>query len=521
MSARSCCVAPGATTVPEPGVTVDGFHQLTPPAEARRLHPLSPLIAAAPLLRQVGLSLVLVVVTESRLLLAMLAVGVVVFLVPTVVRTWFTRYTLDDEQLLVWSGALQRSVRVVAPARVQQVELIRQLRHRATDLAAVRIDLVGSGSSATRIELDALPVAEAERVRDTLERGRRRLADIAAPIDVPAPPPAPVLRVGTRHLVVGGLTGTPVLLVPFLLLSVLFEASDLIRQGTGAEAEPRGWLAVVLIIGGIAVWPIVAGGLMILRFHGYELARSGDDLVVRRGLLETRTSVLPLPRVQLVHRSATLPRQWLGLASLDIRTASGTSEGTPGWVTTVPVAPTGEVDALIPVALGREALQLDVAPHPTAACRRAIVRRLLSLAAPVLVITAGTVAAGGSWPAVVGTAAALLGVVAFPVSLLWGRAWYQRLGHRLAEGVLIARDGVLVEHARIVPIDRVQTVSIRQNHWQRRAGVCTAQVHLAGSSARVVVRDPSVVDALAIVEAVRGLQQVDVSRWSAVLSDRA
>lgn len=500
---------------------MDGTGPLTPPEDALRLHPLSPFVAAVPLLRQVLLSLVLIVATSSQLLLILLVVGVVVFLVPTVIRTWFTRYTLDDEQLLVWAGALQRSVRVVSPARVQQVEVVRQLRHRATDLALVRIELVGTVSSSNRVELDALTVAEAERVRDTLERGRRRLAVDAAPVDVPTPPAAPLLRLSTRHLVLGGLTGIPLLVVPFLIISALFELSDLVRQGTGADAEPRGALAVLLVVGLVLAWPIVAGGWMVLRFHGFELARSGDDLVVRRGLLDTRTSVIPLPRVQLVHRSASLLRRAVGLASLDIRTASGEAEGSSSWITTVPFGPAAELDRLLPMALGRESIELGPLPgHPIAARRRAVTRRFMGIALPVAaLIVVVLLAADVSFIVLTGT----LAVAAAGCLLLaraWGSAWYARLGHEVRDGLLVERDGVLLEHLRIVPVHRIQSMHIDQSPWQRRAGLCTAVVHLGGGSAEVKVRDLGPVEAVSLATMVRGLAQVDADGWVVALSDR-
>lgn len=500
---------------------MDDSTPLAPPPDALRLHPLSPFVAAVPLLQQVVLSVVLVVVTSSSLLLVLLVVGVFVFLVPVVVRTWFTRYTLDDEQLLVWSGVLQRAVRVVSPARVQQVEVVRQLRHRATDLALVRIELVGTSSSSNRVELDALTVAEAERVRDTLERGRRRLSADARPADLPPPPPAALLRVGTRHLVLGGLTGVPLLLVPFLIVSALFEVADLVRQGTGADAEPRGALAVVLVVGVVLAWPVVAGGWMVLRFHGFELARSGDDLVVHRGLLDTRTSVIPLPRVQLVHRSASVLRRWVGLASLDIRTASGEAEGTSSWMTTVPVGPSTELEALIPLSLGRATLDTTVAAHPVAARRRAITRRVGALITPLvgLVVVALTVAEVPLGLVVVLTAALL--ALCWLVGRAWGRAWYRYLGHQVRDDLLIVRDGVLIAHQRIVPVGRIQSISIEQSPWQRRAGVCTARVHLAGGSTQVNVRDVAPGDAVGLVETVRGLGAIDVAGWVGALSARA
>ena len=506
---------------------MDNARPLAPPADAMRLHALSPLLSLAPLLRQAVVPLILVLVANWRVAGPLVAVGLALALVATALRARFTRYTLDREELLVWSGVLNKTVRVVSPARVQQVDVVRQLRHRATDLAAVRIELAGTGGAGTRVELDALPVAEAERLRDALERGRRRVAagptdptsanvSEVATADIPPPPFSPLLRLSTKQLVVAGLTGAPLLLVPALIVSVAFEALDLLQIG-GTSIEPNRIPAVVLVVALLVLWPIVAGGVMVFRCHGYELGRSGNDLIARRGLLDTRTSVLPLPRVQLVHRSATIPRRWLRLASLEVRTASGgTTTQYPVGVT-VPIGPRQTIDDLVGVVLGRPDLPLDVMAHPVVARRRAIRRRSVGIAVPAVGITLVASAVNDAAPVVVLAASATVAALSMLTARRWGRSWYDRLGHAVHDGVLVARCGVLIEHLRAVPVDRIQSVTISQSPWQRRAGVCTARLLLAGTTDSVRVPDLAPDDAVALTSLARGLAAVDTARWNDAL----
>jgi putative membrane protein len=504
---------------------MDDARPLAPPADALRLHPLSPLLALAPVLRQAVVPVFLLLLANWRVTGPLIALGLVLVLVPTALRTYVTRYTLDREELLVWSGIVNKTVRVVSPARVQQVDLVRNLRHRATDLAAVRIELAGTGVAGTRVELDALPVAEAERLRDALERGRRRVstesidaavdgASAVAAADIPPPPLSPLLRLGTKQVVVAGLTGAPVLLVPPLIVSFGSEALDLLQRGIGTSVEPDRIPVVVLVVALLVLWPIIAGGVMVFRCHGYELGRSGNDLIARRGLLDTRTSVLPMPRVQLVHRSATIPRRWLRLASVEIRTASGgVSTQYPTGVT-VPIGARALIDDLVGLVLGRPELPLDVVAHPVAARRRAIRRRLIWLGAPTIGLTLTSALLNEADATVVLGATAVVAGLSLLVATWWGRAWYRRLGHAVHDGVLVACCGVLTEHLRAVPVDRIQSITIRQSPWQRRAGVCTARLLLAGTTDSVRIPDLASDDAVALTSLVRGLAAVDTTRWT-------
>ena len=507
---------------------MDDARPLAPPADAMRLHPLSPILSLAPVLRQAVVPVLLVLVANWRIAGPLLALGLALALVTTALRARSTRYTLDREELLVWSGVLNKSVRVVSPARVQQVDVVRNLRHRATDLAAVRIELAGTGQAGTRVELDALPVAEAERLRDALERGRRRVAagstdptsdetSGVAAADIPPPPFSPLLRLGTKQLVVAGLTGAPLLLVPALIVSVAFEAADLLRLGTGTSVQPNRIPVVVLILGLLVLWPIIAGGVMVFRCHGYELGRSGNDLIARRGLLDTRTSVLPLPRVQLVHRSATMPRRWLRLASLDVRTASGgTATQYPAGVA-VPIGPERTIDGLVGLVLERPSLSLDVTAHPLVARRRAIRRRSLGLGVPAVAAALISAAVNDAEPVVALGVCAVAATVSLLIANRWGRSWYDRLGHAVHDGVLVARCGVLIEHLHAVPVKRIQSVTISQSPWQRRAGVCTARLLLAGTTDSVRVPDLAPTDAITLASMARGLADLDTARWSDVL----
>ena len=482
---------------------------------ARRLHPLSPVLGIVPALKPFAVPILLAALGGGRLFLlvvAALAGGAVAI---GAVRLRCTRYVLRDDELVVWTGFLNRRVRVVSPMRVQKVEVVRLLRHRLVDLAAVQVELVGAGRDETRVELDALGAAEAEWVRDALERGRRRAASGLPPASEPTPdPPAaaptpPLLRLGPGMLALGGVTGAPVLLVPVAVLSLMSELGGRVEDTVGswlAGVRLAAAIVAVLVVLLVGAWALVAAAIMIVRFHGYELARSGDDVVVRRGLLDTRTSVIPLRRVQLVHVTGTVLRRWLGLASIDVRTASHwTGAGAYSLGVTVPVLAARDVARILPVLLGRPVVVGADRVHPPAARHRAVLRRA-ALLVPVGGLVGTTTAVGaGAAPGIAAGAALAGGTLGVVVARVWGAAWYRRLAHGLGDGLLVATDGLLVAHRRIVPLDRVQSVVVTQSPLQRRVGVVDLVAHLPGPTPDLRLRDLAPGQALAVARSVRGL----------------
>jgi membrane protein YdbS with pleckstrin-like domain len=81
----------------------------------------------------------------------------------------------------------------------------------------------------------------------------------------------------------------------------------------------------------------------------------------------------------------------------------------------------------------------------------------------------------------------------------------------------VARCGVLVEHLRAIPVDRIQSVTISQSPWQRRVGVCTARLLLAGATDSVRVPDLAPDAAVALSMLGRGLAELDAPHWDDVL----
>ena len=284
----------------------------------RRLHPLSPLVSGLFFVVRAWPIALLSLARGTWLPMLAIATALVVWQWLVWLRT---SYGIGSDGLTVRSGIVWRNMQVVPPQRVQQVEVRRQLRHRATGLAAVRIGLAGGGTNA-QVELDALSEQDAEDLASTLERWRARhrnatdavegATTTATPTPLPSPARPPLLRLTAGQLVIGGLTSRSLWLAPFVALAAVaqivndsqfaVDSTDTVRSVV-SDTSP-----VLLLLSLLLVGLVVAAVGTVVSHYGLVVEEADDDLVVRRGLLSQRTVTIPRDRVQYVELAAHVVR---------------------------------------------------------------------------------------------------------------------------------------------------------------------------------------------------------------------
>ena len=474
-------------------------------ARPRRLHPASPVLDVSALGRQlVGPGVVALGAGGAGVLL----VGVVLVLAVRVLAWWRRTYVLDGGVLRVESGIFVRNQQLVPCERIQQVNLVSKLRHRALGVAVLTVETAVGGGSGVRLE--ALAAEEAERLRRRLLAAKSRAAGalpvpatatVAATVEVGGPEPAVpaeqvVVRLSHRQLAVAGLTGAQLLVVFVFAATVLQFVDDLawrpLRQLDPSALQVVGpAFFAVAAAGFVTVWLSTAAAASIVADSGYTLALVGDELHVRRGLLDRKEAALPLARVQAVRVAASLPRRLLGLVSLRMQSAGGGTDADDSRVG-VPLLPVGQLDRVLALVLPGIRPLPPLHRPPRAALRRAVVRRVAPAAALAVVLTLAL----PPWGA--------LTLMAVPAAAVAGVAAYRGLGHALDEGVLIARSGAFIRHTVVVPLGRAQSGRVRSSPLQRRAGLATLLVDLAGHGRPARVVDESAATAEQLLVSVVG-----------------
>jgi len=462
-------------------------------AAPRRTSPLGAVVELLSAERLRDLVPAVVIAASLGRFAVVVGLGALVAVVTSVASWWRRLWSFDGAVLSLDEGLLVRNQRRIPVERIQHVELERRLRHQLLGLAAVRVET--AGGSGAELRLDAVTLAEAHALRVALLGARDQAVALPGwdearhgPVPPPVPPPTEVLvRLPPSRLLLAGVTGPEVAAVLASLAFGLDAAADL---GVDPDAIDPGTverlsLAVVLLVG-VPAWLAVAALVGLVRRWDLTATLRGGELRVTYGLLRRRELVLRTDRVQDARVSERLLLRPFGRAELRLRSAaSGRGEASR---VEVPLLSAEEVDhvlaRVLPAAVPRPAL----APAPRAARSR----RRLRGAALSLVVAGGAVLVAGrpSWP-LAGVVAVVL--VAGP---LLGEVSYRALGWAEARGVHHARGGLLTRRTAIVPTARVQSAAVVSSWFQRRRGLASVRLDLAGAA--VVVADREAGQARAI-----------------------
>lgn len=448
-----------------------------------------------------------------------------------------TRYRVTETQFQQRKGLLNRK-QVTAPLdRVRSVDLEASLLHRLLGLAKVQ---VGTGVDETRIELDALSLAQAEELRHFL-LARQTPADLdqsawkrdtdmqfvtnghtGEPLPAGGPLPEGALIPPGGQLPAGGL-GHPgavparpyavpppqvlasidwswLRFAPFSLsrLAIVAGAIGALTQWgdslpfLDAQHVDAAWrwlraFAIPLVViwitlGALAGWVLVSVTGYVVQWWGLQLTRERGTLRLRSGLFTARSTTVEESRVRGVELSEPVLLRWVKGGEL---ATLATGVGSGGTTKVLPPCPREVCTDVGQAILGdAQPLALPLESHGPAALRRCHVRHQW----PTLGATAGAVATvltlDWPWwlPIPVAMAFAAMGAVS-------ARTAYRNLGHLLTSDHLAAGSASVERRRTVLERDGVIGWVIQQSLFQRRRGLATLVATTAAGSERVTVRD--------------------------------
>ncbi len=410
-----------------------------------RLHPLSPLVRAG----RGAVALLVVLLPTAfggrRDPTALLtdAAGVGVLLVLGVISWAVTRWQVADGVLRVETGLLRRSSQRYPLTRVQAVDVAQTGLARVLGLAELRLRLP-SGSEHGSGRLACLRVREAQALRARLLALAHGRAESS-----PAPPEQLLVALPTARLFASILLSVPGVLALVLVLSLV--VLGVIDPGAASGA-----------LGGGAAGYLGIGTVLWRRFNGdarLRLAEAPDGLRLSSGLVQTTAETIPLARVQGVRLVEPLLWRPLGWCRLEAEVAGRRTrdEGQAEARRLRPLVPVGsraQADAVL-------ARVLPGAPWPSSgAPRRA------------------------RWKA--------------PLR-------YRNLAVGGDAHCLVSRGGRLHRVTTWVPLAKVQSIRRVQGPVQRRLGLATVHVDVAGRGVHAALRDRTVAEADAALAALPAL----------------
>jgi putative membrane protein len=443
-----------------------------------RLHPLSPLVRAGrQLMSLVVLLAGLVVANHHRVgadLVTDLAI-IAIALAGGFVSWLVTRWQIADGVLRVDTGLIRRDSRRFPLSQIQAVDVVQTGLARVLGLAELRLRMAG-GDAANGGKLACLRRIDAEQLRRDLlalsaagaAGGAGAAAGAARPVGFAAG--AVGAAAGSAEPVgVAGGTGRAgqVAVVPERRLfrvnpARLPVAILLSRTGAVAVAVAAAAGLTIAVSGRTSTiapfLPFVLGAIVNLwrqlnGQYGTTVAEAPDGLRLRSGLIQTTAETIRPGRIQAVRLAEPLIWRALGWCRLEVdvagaRRREGQGEG-QRLRAVIPVGSRAEADQLLGELVGSQPLLPRHAPPSTA-----------------------------RWKA--------------PLT-------YHFLGWNRDDRYVVASRGRVCRQTTWVPLDKVQSIRWVQGPIQRRLGLATVHLDVAGKRVSAKIQDRDDAEALEIL----------------------
>jgi putative membrane protein len=414
-----------------------------------RLHPLSPLIRTGRHLMALGVLVLLLIFANHSgnnddFISDIVVVGIV--LVAGVISWLVTRWQVADGVLRIETGLIRRQSLRFPLSQVQAIDVVQTGLARVFGLAELRLRMAGADSSGGR--LACMPLADAERLRAQLLAMGHAAAPAVTQVGASAGAAAPSAAAPPR----------PERVLFRVQSERLAGAIILSRSGAYAGAVIAVVILVIALTGkpGVIV-PFLVFGFGVVasvwrRFnteYGTVVAEAPDGLRLRSGLVQTAAETIRPGRVQAVRIVEPLFWRAFGWCRLEVDVAGARqrrenrSEGQ-------------RLRALIPVGSRADAEQmlgelLTTPPRPTRpAPASARVKTLLS---------------------------------------------YHFLAWAGDDRYVVASRGRICRKTTWVPLEKVQSIRWVQGPWQRRLGLATVRLDVAGRRVTASIQDRGVAEA--------------------------
>ena len=456
---------------PRPDVARGEGPGATPFTTWRRLHPAAIAVWISGILGNFALPLVVLFVLggERGPLFFSAAFGGIAVIGSAIRWTRFW-YRLEGRTLMIRGGLLQRWERTIQPARIQSVDVVQKLTHRLFGVVELRIEVVGG--TGTEGSLVAVTPEEANQFRTLL------MADHVADDDPTEPA---LVRMRAADLLLAGATGGRVAVVA----AMAGWAFQVLPEGTFGETldriagAGRSDVETVLVIVGVLLTASILISLVstILVYWDFTAVRRGDRLVITRGLLQTRRSVVPIARIQAIRLEENLIRRAFGLASLRVLTAGyGRGSGDEQQSSMlVPVADRTRCLELAEAVLGSADLRnAEILPAPP----RALVRRLcLAAILGIVALALGLTFRDGAFTA---------SLPVLPLALGFQSLAWRALGHAVVGPHVLARSGALVRRTTVANQANIQHLVLRRSPTQRFFGIASLTLAIPKAATSVI-----------------------------------
>lgn len=378
-------------------------------------------------------------------------------------------YWLEDHELRITQGLFVKKKRYIPFERIQSLDLSESIFHRPFQLVKVKVETAASSGNKAEAELTAIRKEEAAALQKIIADAKR---GNDAEVSEETVNEQVIYKITRRQLLFLATTSGRAGVVISAFLAFVFQFDDFIpyeKLFTEMQEFIRYgvmFISAIVLVALVMVW-LISVLIALFKYNDFTVKKVENDLIITRGLLEKRTTTVPLHRIQALKITESPIRQPFGFASVTLESAGGTvMDQDSSSIALLPVVKKSQIPEILGEALPEFSFVTDLKPAPKKALRRYLLIKVL------LTLVAAVALSAIFWPY------GLLAGILIGGALALGYAQYRSAGWNIQDRQLTMRFRTIEQHTMLMKKDRIQAFAISINWFQNRAG-------LAGIDAKV------------------------------------
>jgi len=244
-------------------------------------------------------------------------------IVGSLIKFFFFRFYILNEELIIKKGWLKKEVIVVPLQKIQTVHIEESFLHNALGIVKLSVDT--AGSSNTEVTIDALRRPMAKALQAQLDAGEYKGVNKDA---TQTSFSIPILTLSGKDLLKLSLSANHVEAF-FIMLSFGFGIYDNLRrinesfvaQATGLVPRSS-FLIATFLIGTILIITVLISTIRIcLKFYGLSVTHIPSGFYIKAGLTNVKERLVSFQKIQFISWRANWIRKQLGLWILEYKIA--------------------------------------------------------------------------------------------------------------------------------------------------------------------------------------------------------
>lgn len=315
-------------------------------SEPKRMHPISIVLRMLKLIKDAIVPLAIAFIALLRDMTKLFwwspfaLIGVILLLSGLFGFLYWYRFTyrMEDDELRIESGVFIRKKRYISRHRIHSVNISANILHRLFSLVKLEVQTAGGGKEAEGM-IPALSQLEAAAIQQFVKR-KENIVLQENTEDAPMQEERNSYRLSFRRLLVTAATSGGTGVIFGFLFAITQQADEVVNINIYSFAydwlsQQSLLLSIIFVIGSLALTWMVAMVGTILKYCFFDITKQGNELSIRRGLLEKREMTIPLHRIQALKIEENIFRQPFGLLAVSAEIAGGASDADKNSFSTV------------------------------------------------------------------------------------------------------------------------------------------------------------------------------------------